>query len=93
MIFFIFLLITEHPPSTLMMERKIFVDVLFEAVSAFGTVGLSLGLTPDLTTVGKILILLLMFIGRVGPLTVTLAVGRKSPKGQFQYSEEGVMVG
>ena len=75
------------------LERRIFVETLFEAVSAFGTVGNSMGITPSLTEVGKLLIICLMFIGRIGPVTVSVALGKKIAKGQFQYSEEGVMIG
>ena len=52
-----------------------FIDILFEAVSAIGTVGLSTGVTGTLDTIGKILITILMYVGRVGPLTVALALG------------------
>ena len=70
-----------------------FLTILFEAVSAFGTVGLSLGATAALSEYGKILVTLLMLIGRLGPLAVTMAVGGKKSKAEFQYAEEGVMVG
>ena len=46
------------------------VDALFEVVSAFGTVGLSTGITPDLTVGSKILSILIMYIGRLGPMTI-----------------------
>ena len=51
-----------------------FLDVFFEAVSAFGTVGLSLGITSNLSAIGKIIISLLMIIGRLGPITITIAL-------------------
>ena len=51
-----------------------FLEVFFEAVSAFGTVGLSLGITNKLSVVGKIIISLLMIIGRLGPITITIAL-------------------
>lgn len=70
-----------------------FMDCFFEVVSAFGTVGLSTGITSSLTSWGKIVITFLMFIGRVGPLTLALAVGEKLLKGQFSYPEEKIMVG
>jgi len=70
-----------------------FLAILFEAVSAFGTVGLSLGITAALSVQGKILVTLLMLIGRLGPLAVTMAVGGKKSKAEFQYAEESVMVG
>jgi len=54
-----------------------FMDVLFETTSAFGTVGLSLGITPELSVLGKILIIFLMFAGRVGILTIAFALARQ----------------
>lgn len=51
-----------------------FEDILFEAVSALGTVGLSRGLTPDLTALGELVIIALMFTGRVGPVTLAMAL-------------------
>lgn len=68
-------------------------EVLFEVFSAFGTVGLSLGLTPKLTTVGKIIIVLTMYIGRIGPLTLLYAFSREKAYGRFEYVEETVMIG
>ena len=68
-------------------------DIIFEVVSALGTVGLSNGVTPLLSPEGKVIVAVLMFLGRVGPLTVALAVGRSAAKGRFSYAEENVMVG
>ncbi|MFW5896465.1 MAG: TrkH family potassium uptake protein [Bacillota bacterium] len=69
-------------------------DSLFEVTSAFGTVGLSTGVTPDLGLFGRLLITGMMFAGRVGPLTLTLALGRNPSKGNlFRYPEEEVMIG
>jgi trk system potassium uptake protein TrkH len=70
-----------------------FIEIMFEAVSAFGTVGLSTGITSSLSVAGKLLITGLMFVGRIGPLTLAIAVGRKAEKGRFQYAEESLMVG
>ena len=70
-----------------------FLPILFEAVSAFGTVGLSTGITAGLTPGGKVVLIGLMFLGRVGPLTVALAAGRRRRPGHFRYAEEPVMVG
>ncbi|MBO0477709.1 Trk family potassium uptake protein [Vagococcus sp. DIV0080] len=68
--------------------------VLFEVVSAFATVGLTMGLTPDLTVFGKLLIMSLMFVGRVGLYTVVFALLRKNAKKQkFNYVSENVLVG
>jgi len=65
----------------------------FEVASAFGTVGLSTGKTPTLNSWGKITLSLLMFIGRVGPLTVAHLVKIEKVTPPYQYSEENVMVG
>lgn len=67
--------------------------ILFEVISAFATVGMSLGLTPDLSPVGKIAISLLMFIGRVGPLTIAFALAKKQNKLPYKYAEEKIMIG
>ncbi len=70
-----------------------FESALFEVFSAFSTVGLSLGITPMLSTPGKILIILTMYIGRIGPLTLLFALGREKARGKFEYIEEKVMIG
>lgn len=70
-----------------------FLSLAFEAVSAFGTVGLTVGATPHLDTVGRLLVIVLMFIGRTGPLTFALAVGERPAAGRYSYPEERVMVG
>lgn len=71
-----------------------FLKYLFEAYSAFGTVGLSMGVTPSLTPTGRWIIILLMFIGRVGPLTFAAAlVVRRRRTPQFRYAYEDVVVG
>lgn len=74
-------------------EKKMFVSVLFEAVSAFGTVGLSTGITGQLTEKGKLIITLLMFIGRLGPLTIAYAFLSSKRPVKYTYAEERVMIG
>lgn len=69
-----------------------FEHLIFEQVSAFGTVGLSAGLTPDLSPTGKLWIMLSMFVGRVGPLTAALAVVQ-SQRSHMAFPTERVMVG
>ena len=66
---------------------------LFEVVSAFGTVGLSTGITSFLSDAGKICIILTMFIGRLGPLTLAVAVAFKGRSDRIVYPEENIMVG
>jgi trk system potassium uptake protein TrkH len=74
-------------------ERFTAIQLLFETVSAFGTVGLSTGITAGLSDVGKVVIILLMFVGRIGPLTLVLAVGTRPRTRLVTYPEERVMVG
>lgn len=69
------------------------VHILFELFSAFGTVGLSAGITPHLTTLGKIIVIITMFIGRIGPLTLALAIGQRRESVAYEYPEEAVMIG
>ena len=70
-----------------------FLRILFEVTSAFGTVGLSTGITPILSPLGKLLIMITMFVGRVGPLTLALAVAMREQQVVYKYPEEKVMVG
>ncbi len=70
-----------------------FYDLLFETISAFGTVGLSMGVTAKLSTASKLVLALLMFIGRVGPITFIIAFSRKESLGVYDYPEEDIMVG
>ncbi|MGL5353190.1 MAG: TrkH family potassium uptake protein, partial [Clostridium sp.] len=70
-----------------------FMDLLYETTSAFGTAGLSTGLTPKLSNIGKILIMLMMYFGRVGPLTVVLAMARKRKKSGYKYPEGKILIG
>jgi len=72
-----------------------FEHYLFEATSAFGTVGLTLGLTQELTAIGKAIVALTMYAGRVGPLTLVVAISiRKSKRGNsIKYPEDKILVG
>lgn len=67
--------------------------VLFEATSGFGTVGLSMGITPTLTGLGKALIILLMYAGRVGPLTLAMALTIKRSQANIRLPEDRVVIG
>ncbi|RMF94996.1 MAG: Trk family potassium uptake protein [Candidatus Schekmanbacteria bacterium] len=73
-------------------EGRIF-DVFFETVSAFGTVGLSVGITPQLTYAGKLLIILTMFLGRIGPLTLAVVLSERVKRSKISYPDEDVMIG
>jgi trk system potassium uptake protein TrkH len=70
-----------------------FLNQLFEATSAIGTVGLSTGVTANASNVTLIVIIFLMFLGRVGLLTVVFALGSKLEESRIKYPEEDVMVG
>ncbi|EOD00919.1 TrkH family potassium uptake protein [Caldisalinibacter kiritimatiensis] len=85
----VILSITESGPDVT------FLDVLFETLSAFGTVGLSRGLTPKLSILGRLIITFTMFVGRVGPLTMAFAFAKKrrEKKGTYRYPKEKILVG
>jgi trk system potassium uptake protein TrkH len=68
-------------------------DAAFEVISAFSTVGLSMGITSDLSPLGKIVLIVTMYIGRIGPLVLLSAFSRSQSKGKFEYVEESVMIG
>ncbi|SEO48449.1 trk system potassium uptake protein TrkH [Paenibacillus sophorae] len=74
-------------------EDAPFLNLLFETTSAFATVGLSLGVTPDLSMAGKILICLTMFAGRLGVLTLAYALGPKKGKELYRYPEGKMIIG
>lgn len=84
MLITILLTITEHLPPH---------HLLFETVSAFGTVGLSLGVTPNLSVVGKLLIVITMFAGRLGVLTMIAALARQPSAQLRHYPEEKILIG
>ncbi|HCX64319.1 MAG TPA: hypothetical protein DHN33_03815, partial [Eubacteriaceae bacterium] len=70
-------------------------QLVFEAVSAFGTVGLSTGITPELSKVGQVLIMITMFLGRVGPLTVAFAIAEiqsEKESGKYRYPDGNLYV-
>ncbi len=76
-------------------EKQAFVNVLYEVTSAFGTVGLSTGLTPELHNISKLMLVFTMFLGRVGPLSFAIAIAMRENK-KLQnavYPEGKIMVG
>ncbi len=74
-------------------ENFAFIQIMFEVFSAFGTVGLSTGITSGLSKLGRIFIILTMFIGRVGPFTIAIAIGRKGLHRKIRYPEEDILIG
>lgn len=87
------LVLVQHPGASARQHDAVFLMYLFETVSAFGTVGLSMGATPLLTSGGKIILIVLMFIGRVGLLTVAFSIARRLKPLATRYAEENIMIG
>ena len=80
----------------LITEKFDTVDIIFEVVSAFATVGLTLGITPQLTFVGKLVIISLMIIGRLGPITISIALFKKHKEvnqSKARYPYGNVLIG
>jgi trk system potassium uptake protein TrkH len=86
------LLTTELGQTSVSISRGKFLELLFEVVSAFGTVGLSMGATSGLTVAGKFIITLIMFVGRLGPLLIAVAISREVSSKSY-YAEESIMIG
>ena len=86
MIFTLFITLFENQPM-------LFLDHMFEVTSAFGTVGLSTGITPQLSTPSQFVIILTMFIGRVGPLTLLIAMAGRAASPRYEFPEEKIALG
>lgn len=78
---------------SLIEQRHSFMMYLFEATSAFGTAGLTMGLTPELSTGGRLLIILTMFVGRLGPLTIAFAITNRRKTEAFRHPKGKIMIG
>lgn len=89
----ILLNITEGWGASHQSIRGLFLDALFEATSAFGTVGLSTGLTPKLSVAGKCIVIMLMFIGRLGPLIFLDAMHSFYRERFYTHPEEKMLIG
>jgi trk system potassium uptake protein TrkH len=74
-------------------QKDSFLDLLFEVTSALGTVGVSTGITPTLSIPGKIVIMLLMFVGRLGPVSVMVAMSRTRRQPKVEFAHEEPLVG
>ena len=68
-------------------------EIIVEVCSAFGTTGLSMGITPDLSSFGKLVIILLMFIGRVGIISFLIMIGKKKEQDNYRFPKERVIIG
>jgi trk system potassium uptake protein TrkH len=91
MICIIALSITEG--DILAMQGRGVFDLIFEQVSALGTVGLSTGITSELSSAGKTIVMISMFVGRVGTLTVAFAVSKRLISNKYEYPTGHTMVG
>lgn len=74
-------------------EESRFLDLLFETVSAFGTVGLSTGVTPGLSVAGRLIVAVTMFVGRLGPLALVLALIQRQQPADYRYPHGVVRIG
>ncbi len=74
-------------------EEGDFKAIVFESVSAFNTVGLSTGITSELSPIGKLIIIVTMFIGRIGSLTLAFSIAERVMKGKYTYPEERIIIG
>ena len=88
-----FLLVSEAGDTPFRASRGLFLEMLFETTSAFGTVGLSMGVTPNLSAWGKFILVLIMYTGRLGPLVIAMAIQPAPTKAKFLYAEERLMIG
>ena len=92
-LFFLALMLVEQGRVPHTQGRGLFLESLFETVSAFGTVGLSMGFTGKLSAAGKLLITLLMYVGRVGPLALIMGLSMNESSDPIRYPSEDVAVG
>lgn len=77
----------------MMTENHPLLAIIFEVASAFGTTGLSMGITQELTPIGKMVIIILMFIGRVGVISFLLLIAKKAEKESIHYPKERIIIG
>ena len=85
-----FLIVSASTFLLSLTEEADFMSILFESVSAFGTVGYSAGLTPVLSTIGKLVVSVTMLVGRIGPLTLAFALSMQWDRAKYEYSEEEI---
>lgn len=93
LIFAIFMVIVAMMILLITEQHASMNQILFELTSAFGTCGMSLGITEDLSTIGKVVIMILMFIGRVGLISFLYSLGGTSKKKKYHYPKERIIIG
>jgi trk system potassium uptake protein len=93
LLLFYFVLLSAFVMVLLVTENLPVINIIFEAVSAMSTVGLSMGITSKLTEPGRFIIMILMFAGRLGLLTIGYALVFNQHKADYTYAEERVMIG
>jgi trk system potassium uptake protein TrkH len=79
--------------ALLSLEQQPPLAIAFEAVSAFTTTGLSLGITPEVSRPGRMILIVLMFVGRIGPLALLAAFFERRDPGRFRYPQERILFG
>jgi len=87
------LVLTVTIVLTITEPDKLFINLLYEATSAFATVGLTTGVTQDIETTSKIILIITMYLGRVGPLTVILALVNLKKNNRIRYPEAKILIG
>ncbi|MCD6560816.1 MAG: hypothetical protein J7L16_03540 [Deltaproteobacteria bacterium] len=92
-IFVMSILTTELGQISHLQSRGKFLELFFEIISAFGTAGLSTGVTGGLSLPGKLIVIAVMFIGRLGPLVIAIAISRLRETPHFYYAKENIMIG
>lgn len=92
-VFIISMLVIFTFTLLLSLQHQDLAKVMFEVISAAGTVGLSLGLTPQLTVLGKFLIMIIMLFGRLGPITIGLAMADRPQRAHIRYPQDHIMIG
>ena len=88
-----FLFVSLSVVALTISESFTLTEIIFEVCSAFGTTGLSMGITPELSNFGKSLLILLMFIGRVGIISFLFMIGGREQKVNYQYPKERIIIG
>ena len=87
------LLVLEQPIVPHRQTQGFFIEAVFEVVSSLGTVGLTTGMTPQLTEPGRVIVICLMFMGRLGPISVFAALSRIARDEPFEYAQESPLIG